>query len=437
MDKLQELIEELNNLPTGYISEKTIKGKKYYYYQYNDKGKTVSKYVKKSELAELSTQISRRQEIEKEIRLIEQSGRNMKKPSLRSLNLTGDLMMGDTVAAHFEDGKATFIDEKKCPLLIKRTGNLYDFLASRAIDRDRVHSRLLKKFLNLGNAEDVTVALYSYGATITDNYWFKAKGSKLKYKDISFEYDFYSDLVLKGTVGYVPRSPKHSPQLTLTGSYEKCWKLVDGTWYLFKQGSEDEIFSELFSSKLAAALGVPSAVYEYDEGYIRTKNIADVYNIEPISSIAGEDDSFGNVFNAIIGISEDIAVQYLQLILFDFIVYNVDRHNENCALFRDKITGEIVSLAPNYDNNIALLAATQNLVFNARYDGIARYITRFLNESAVASNLISKVQFLPVSEAQLKEIFDSIPIKRDEQTIAKYVLSRYAYVMDLISSKRK
>lgn len=428
MNRLQQLIEDLNRLPSGYISEKTIKGKKYYYYQYRENGTLRSKYIKKEDIASLRTQIEKRHEIENEIREIELSSRNVKKPSQRSLDLTGDLMMGDIVVASFNEGVPCYIDEQKCPLMIKRTGNLYGFLALRAIDRDRTHSRLLKKYLGIVEQDDAIVSIYSYGASITDNYWFKAKGSKLKYKDISFEYDFYSDLVLKGSVGYVPNSPKHSPQLTLTGSYEKCWKLVDGEWFLYKQGSEDEIFSELFSSKLAAMLGVPTAKYEYDDGYIRTRNIAGTYNLEPISSIAGDDDSYENVFNSVLGISEEIAVQYLQLILFDFIVFNADRHNENCALYRDKITGEIISLAPNYDNNIALTAATQNLHFNPRYDGMKKYLEKFLSNSAKASSLVKKVHFNPLSREQIQTIFDSIPIKRDENLISNFILDRYNFI---------
>jgi len=435
MDRLHELITELTKLPSGYISEKTIKGKKYYYHQYRENGKLHSRYVKKEALSELQAQIEKRHNIENEIKILEMSGRNIKPPSKRSLNLTGDLMMGDIVVASFNDGVPSFIDEKKCPLLIKRTGSIHDFLASRAIDRDRTHSRLLKKYLGINEQDDANVSIYSYGASITDNYWFKAKGSKLKYKDISFEYDFYSDLVLKGTIGYIPKSPKHSPQLTLTGSYEKCWKLIDGEWYLYKQGSSDEIFSEIFASKLATVLGVPTAEYEYDDGYIRTKNIASIYNLEPISSIAGDDDSYQNVFTSVLEISEDIAIQYLQLILFDFIVYNVDRHNENCALYRDKITGEIICLAPNYDNNLSLIASTQNLHFNARYDGMKKYLERFFAESSEASALLNKISFNSLNLRQIESILEHIPIKRDDKLISNYVLDRYNYIIDLIKSR--
>lgn len=434
MNQIRILIEELNTLPQGNISEKKIKGKTYYYHQYKQNGKLISRYLKKPEIEEFQRLIARRKEIEEEIKKIELSGRNMKKPSKRSRDLTGDLMMEDEVVASFKNGVLNYIDKQKCPLLIKRTGNIYSFLATRAIDRDRTHSRLLKKYLNVIEDDDAMVSIYSYGATITDNYWFKAKGSKLKYKDIAFEFDYYSDLVLKGDAAYIPKSPKHSPQLTLNGSYEKCWKLIDGSWYLYKQGNDNEIFSELVCSKIAELLGIPTAEYEYDDGYIRTRNIAEEYNLEPVSSIAGEDDSFMNVFNAIYKISEKIAIEYLRLVLFDFIVYNVDRHNENCGLWRDKQSGEIIGLAPNYDNNIALLCGTSNLKFNAKHDGLASYLKKFLQDCQEAAALLKKVKFNELRAEDIQKIFDSIPIKRDEELIKNYILDRYYYVCDLLDN---
>lgn len=432
MNQIKILIEELNTLPQGSISEKKIKGKTYFYHQFKQNGKLVSKYLKQPEVEELRRLIARRKEIEEEIKKIKFSGRNLKKPTKRSRELTGDLMMEDEVVASFENGVLNYIDEQKCPLLINRTGNIYSFLATRAIDRDRTHSRLLKKYLNVIEEDDAMVSIYSYGATITDNYWFKAKGSKLKYKDIAFEFDYYSDLVLKGDVAYIPKYPKYSPQLTLTGSYEKCWKLIDGSWYLYKQGNDNEIFSELVCSKIADLLGIPTAEYEYDDGFIRTRNIAEEYNLEPVSSIAGEDDSFGNVFNAIYEISDKIAVEYLRLILFDFIVYNVDRHNENCGLFRDKQSGKIIGLAPNYDNNIALLSGTSNLKFNAKHDGLASYLKKFLHDCPEAAVLLKEVKFNELRAEDIQKVFDSIVIKRDEELIKTYILDRYNYICNLL-----
>ena len=52
--------------------------------------------------------------------------------------------------------------------------------------------------MNINVKDDTLVSLCSYAASITDNYWFKPKHSKLTYKDIAFNFD---DLVLEPCCG--------------------------------------------------------------------------------------------------------------------------------------------------------------------------------------------------------------------------------------------
>ena len=40
----------------------------------------------------------------------------------------------------------------------------------------------------------------------------------------------------------------------------------------------------------------------------------------------------------------------------DTIIFNMDRHTQNFGFLRDIDTGEIISLAPNFDNNVALIS---------------------------------------------------------------------------------
>lgn len=93
---------------------------------------------------------------------------------------------------------------------------------------------------------------------------------------------------------------------------------------MYKSGNDKEFFSELFIYKLGSYLDFDMAHYELDEGYIRTK---------------------------------DLANDYLKLIYFDTICSNIHRHTKNYGILRNPETGEIVKLAPNYDNNIALFLA--------------------------------------------------------------------------------
>ena len=47
---------------------------------------------------------------------------------------------------------------------------------------------------------------------------------------------------------------------------------------------------------------------------------------------------------------------YLEIIFLDAVCENVDRHTNNYGVLRDVVSGKILSLAPNYDNNLALVS---------------------------------------------------------------------------------
>lgn len=62
LSKISEITKEIEKLPKGYISQKTINGKVYYYHQWSEGGQKKSRYLKDDELEALSTEISRRKE---------------------------------------------------------------------------------------------------------------------------------------------------------------------------------------------------------------------------------------------------------------------------------------------------------------------------------------------------------------------------------------
>ena len=431
MSRVSEIINELNNLPNGYISYKTIKNKKYSYFQYAENGKLKSRYIKESDLSAIINKLNRRKELEEKLKQLQSSGKNMPQLAENAKNLTGYIMMEDTKVASFENGELVSLNSELCPLLINRTHNLSRFLACRAIDKTRTNARLLKKVLQIKETDDSFVSLYSYGATITDNYWFKPKYSKLKYRDISFEGDFYSDLALTGELIVFPRTPKLTPQLTTPGSYEKCWKKIGDKWWLYKRGNENEIYSELFCSLLAQKMNIPTAIYEHEDSFIRTLNFADKYNFEPISSIALDDDSYENVFSCLLNVNSDCAKEYLLLVWFDCLVNNVDRHNENCGLLRNKKSGKIISLAPNFDNNLALISRSEILNMNANSDGFIKMFVGFLKSKAKAYELYKEIKLPKLTRKMVQDCFDQIDIKKDEDMIMNYIMNRYEVLSKL------
>ncbi len=273
-----------------------------------------------------------------------------------------EILSGDTLVAVWQTNTLNVQNESLLPLFLKRISNADLWLETRAIDSHRANSRLLKKALRLAEKDDISTVIHVYGATITDNYWIRPIGSDMTYNDVRFTDDYFSNLALKGTYNSFNRAANskrsQTPELTNTGSFEKCWKLRDGKWWMYKRATHDEAFSELFICELGRVLGMNMATYERGDGCVKTLDFTDgaSVNFEPASAFMGDNEEYTDVVKALQNLCPDSIPDYIRLLFMDTLCANPDRHTNNFGLLRDTRTGEFIGLAPNYDNNMALIS---------------------------------------------------------------------------------
>ena len=434
MDTIFDLIHRQNELPKGNIYKKAIKNNTYFYHQYRENGKNYSIKLNNDEIVPLKEQIEERKVIEKNIKALLKNGNREIELSTFAKEYTGYVMSGNTVVAEFNKGVLVPPTHKLCPLVIKRTNSIYEFLKSRSIDSGRTNSRLLRKVLNINVKDDTLVSLCSYAASISDNYWFKPKHSKLKYEDISFNNDIFFDTALKGIITIYPKKLILTPELTTNGSYEKGWRNIDGNWWLYKVGTINERYSEVFYSRLFEKLILPTAHYEIDGNYIRTANFAKGVNFEPMVSLVGDNEDIEYIYDALNKINHQIALDYLRLITFDVVLNNVDRHNENCGILRDKETGEIISLAPNYDDNLSLISRNTTLIATEQ-EGFLSLFLKTIRKSRKIKEGLKEIEFPIITSNLLKSIHEEIglEIEVDFEAIERYIMFRYETVIKAIN----
>lgn len=278
--------------------------------------------------------------------------------------LTGYIMSGNTPVARFENRAVSPLLPGRVPLCFRDGGDLQSWLETRAIDRHRTNSRVLKRVLRLGDTSDLNAALHVHGATITDDYWVRTDAEPdLCWEDIRFSRDYFAEVALRGNVDsftreYTPeqmRTP--SPELTNTGSYEKCWRLIGGTWTMLKHGTPEEVFSEIFVAELGKCLGFAMAGYRLLDGCSATEDFTGGrFNFEPMSYLTGENEDYAVCYDALAALDPKLARAYLDILWMDALVLNIDRHTQNFGVLRERETGRIVSMAPNFDNNMALIS---------------------------------------------------------------------------------
>ena len=70
LKRIAELTAQIAELPKGYISQKAIGGKVYYYHQWSEQGQKQSKYLHDGEIEPLTRQIEQRKKLQAELRAL-------------------------------------------------------------------------------------------------------------------------------------------------------------------------------------------------------------------------------------------------------------------------------------------------------------------------------------------------------------------------------
>lgn len=339
-----------------------------------------------------------------------------------------EIMSGDTVVAVWQNSELIIKNEDLLPLYLKKIHNADMWLETRAIDSHRANSRLLKKALRLAEKDDVSTVAHVNAATITDNYWIRPIGSDLTYNDVKFSDDYFSNLALKGNYDSFNKAANskksRTPELTNVGSFEKCWKLRDNKWWMYKKATHNEMFSEIFVYELGKELGFNMAIYERGSGFIKSLDFTKgaSVNFEPASTFMGDNEDYLDVIKALKGICPAAIPDYIRMIFMDTITANPDRHTNNFGLLRDTKTGKIIGFAPNYDNNMALIA--RGYPSNPKASDIM--ISLF---KEVIDEYPEYEKYIPVlTEETIRKILEKINMKVRTQVIIDLVMNRYNLV---------
>ena len=339
------------------------------------------------------------------------------------------IMSKDTAVAKWQDNKFEVLNQDLLPLYLLKTGNAIKWLETRAIDCHRANSRLLKKALRLTEKDDVSTVLSVNAVTITDNYWIKPLDSDLVYSDVRFDNDYFANLALTGNYDSFNRvansKTSKTPELTNIGSFEKCWKLKSGQWWLHKKANHDEMFSELFIYRLGKELGFNMAEYERGTGVIKTKDFTDnaTVNFEPAYSLLGDDEDYIKTLEMLKNLCPDATSDYVRMLFLDTICANPDRHTFNYGVLRDSGNGKVLGLAPNFDNNMALISRGYPKNTTRKND----LLIKLFNELMEYDNSLK--QFIPeLSDAVVMRVIKAVGMRVKSKEITAFIMNGYASI---------
>ncbi|MGK0465647.1 MAG: hypothetical protein ACJAX4_000928 [Clostridium sp.] len=280
-------------------------------------------------------------------------------------NFTGYLMYKDKRVAEIKDTEfVKSLDDNLLPVIMinKNEGSLEAWLQTRVIDTHRTNSRQIRRRLSVRSEVPKEIVIKARAICITDSYWLKWMDEDITYNEVRSRLsDGLNTIALHGNATEIKFNDIDiSPELTNIGSFEKCWKLIDGYWYMIKKGTYKENFAEVLIGNIAITLGFNAVKYEAieDGALVKCKDFTNngEVDFEPMFSFVRDyweiDDSISIIKE--LGYIED----FLNITFMDALCYNIDRHTFNFGILRKD--GEPVGLAPNFDNNLGLSGVLNN-----------------------------------------------------------------------------
>ena len=214
-----------------------------------------------------------------------------------------------------------------------------------------------------------TLLVRCFGLSLSDQYWICPDGTDLKWEDVNFFDNVFSDDVGDILFGSAHRSESinfHSPDSTSDGNLKKRWKIINTKRCLIKGGSNpfrQQPFNEVIATGVMERLGIPYTVawiggfpYSVCEDFITEQTeLVSAWRIIQTQKKANDTSLYRHFVNCATALGIPDVVPFLnRMIVLDYILANEDRHLNNFGAIRNAETLEWLGMAPIYDSGSSL-----------------------------------------------------------------------------------
>lgn len=225
----------------------------------------------------------------------------------------------------------------------------------------------------------------SLGLSLNDSYWTPREGDTRRFSDVNlYRNEFSSALASVAYTGHNEDSVSPhglTPELTTDGTLHKAWRIDDtGSRVLYKGASSGwdpgEPLCELIASHIARTANLNSVRYGVDTWHGETCSVCRCFCSETLSyapfARATGITNLGGALAFCARLGEEQFEALRDMIAFDCLIMNKDRHFSNFGLLRSPATGEAVGLPPIFDNGRGLfpMVPTEDLA-DAKYEAAA------------------------------------------------------------------
>lgn len=246
---------------------------------------------------------------------------------------------------------------------------LETWLRKRMIPKNRAFVREILASQGLDDNDLEEVLNICMALSINDVYWVVKSDFTGTFADFNlYDHSFSEALSLVAFTGYSEtiKELSPSPEMTTNGMLPKAWRRIDNRLFLYKGGTDIELYtnggkepySEYYAAQIAQAMGIQHVDYDLEKWKGILASVCENFTTKDVSYVP-----FGYIldtfsFSALEERIQDLGFMeaFRDMIMFDALINNEDRHYGNFGLLKDNHTNEFISFAPLFDHGISLFS---------------------------------------------------------------------------------
>lgn len=287
---------------------------------------------------------------------------NQYKQEVKNIQVFSDLLPINLNKNDLQNSLKKWIEYRKIPNNRKFSENI---IATYSDDKQ-----------NLIDYIDVSLCL-----SLNDTFWVVPTDKNYSWKQYNlYDNDFNKELELVAFSGkdFKVNGITLSPEYTTNGMLKKCWYRENNKIYLYKGSTKQyanggkEAFSEYYLTQIAKILNIDYVDYDlklFNNEIVSSCEIFtnQTYGYIPIHYFLTAEELKKDKKDLLNAIAKIYGKEKLKdMLLFDALIYNSDRHLGNFGMLINNDTLEIIKPAPIFDNGCSML----NYLIESELDNI-------------------------------------------------------------------
>lgn len=278
-----------------------------------------------------------------------------------------------------------YYNEEKLPLDFDKTEDgLLFWLKNRTIPSNRANASTLLARIGLNERDLIGILSICKGLSLNDSYWIVEED----FQGDFYNYNLYAQrlsrllawIAFSGEGSYSNKTKfRSSPEFTTCGMLAKCWRRENGKLYLYKAGTTGGIntgkepYSEFYAAQIAEKMKISHVKYGLSKWKSRLCSTCELFtdiNTSYIPIYRLIDGDINQIISYYKALGDEFYDALIEMLVFDAIICNEDRHFGNFGVLVDNIANKIIKPAPIFDHGMSLF----NEAIKEDFDNIEKYV---------------------------------------------------------------